>query len=48
MKFNNASLNGIKKEYVEKISNAEMKNILGKEIEEFRTKTFKKGQFFFD
>ncbi len=39
---------GLKKEYVEKISNAEMKNILGKEIEEFRTKTFKKGQFFFD
>jgi len=28
--------------------NAEMINILGKEIEEYRSKTFEKGEFFFD
>ena len=31
-----------------KISNAEMINILGKEIEEYRSKTFKEDEFFFD
>ena len=33
---------------VKKISNAEMKNILGKEIEEYKNKSFKDNEFFFD
>ena len=37
---------GIKK--VEKISNAEMFNILGKDIETYRSKTFNKNEFFYD
>ena len=37
---------GIKK--VEKISNAEMFNILGNEIETYRSKTFNKDEFFYD
>jgi len=37
---------GLKK--VEKISNAEMFNILGKEIETYRSKTFNKNEFFYD
>ena len=32
----------------DKISNAEMINIFGKEIEEYRRKSFKKDEFFFD
>jgi len=39
---------GFEKEDVKKISNAEMNNILGNEIEEFRKKSFKKNEFFFD
>ena len=39
---------GLNNEKVQKISNAEMINILGKEIEEYRSKTFKEGEFFFD
>ena len=31
-----------------KIANAEMINILGKEIEEYRGKSFKEDEFFFD
>ena len=31
-----------------KFSNAEMINILGKEIEEYRSKTYSEGEFFFD
>ena len=31
-----------------KISNAEMINILGKEIKEYRSKTFSDSEFFFD
>ena len=33
---------------IEKISNAEMYNILGSEILEYRKKTFKKNEFFYD
>tara|TARA_B100001093_G_scaffold150886_1_gene143629 strand:+ start:4 stop:1047 length:1044 start_codon:yes stop_codon:yes gene_type:complete len=39
---------GFKFEKTQKNSNAEMINILGKEIEEYRSKTFEKGEFFFD
>ena len=39
---------GLKFEKPKKNSNAEMINILGKEIEEYRSKTFKEGEFFFD
>ena len=39
---------GIKFEKPKKNSNAEMINILGKEIEEYRSKTFKEDEFFFD
>ena len=39
---------GFKFEKTKKNSNAEMINILGKEIEEYRSKTFKEGEFFFD
>ena len=35
-------------EKVEKISNAEMFNVLGKDIETYRSKTFNKGEFFYD
>ena len=37
-------------EFIEnkKISNAEMFNIIGDEIEKFRDKKFKKNEFFFD
>ncbi len=35
-------------EKVEKISNAEMLNILGKDIETYRSKTFNKDEFFYD
>ncbi len=35
-------------EKVEKISNAEMFNVLGKDIETYRTKTFNKDEFFYD
>ena len=37
---------GVKK--VEKISNAEMFNVLGKDIEIYRSKTFNKNEFFYD
>ena len=33
---------------VEKISNAEMFNVLGKDIETYRSKTFNKDEFFYD
>ena len=33
---------------VEKISNAEMFNVLGKDIETYRSKTFSKNEFFYD
>ena len=39
---------GLKKEKVKKISNAEMYNILGSEILDYRKKTFKKNEFFYD
>ncbi len=39
---------GFKFEKTKKNFNAEMINILGKEIEEYRSKTFKEGEFFFD
>ena len=39
---------GLKFEKPKKNSNAEMINILGKEIEEYRSKTFKDDEFFFD
>ncbi len=39
---------GLKFEKPTKNSNAEMINILGKEIEEYRSKTFKEDEFFFD
>ena len=39
---------GLKFEQPKKNSNAEMINILGKEIEEYRSKTFKEDEFFFD
>ena len=39
---------GLKFEKPKKNSNAEMINILGKEIEEYRSKTFKEDEFFFD
>ena len=35
-------------EKVEKISNAEMFNVLGKDIEAYRSKTFNKNEFFYD
>ena len=38
----------LKIELVEKISNAEMENILGNEIEKFQNKSFKDNEFFFD
>ena len=39
---------GLKFEKPKKNTNAEMINILGKEIEEYRSKTFKEDEFFFD
>ena len=39
---------GLSSEKVQKISNAEMVNILGKEIEEYRRKSFGEVEFFFD
>ncbi len=39
---------GLSKESVKKISNAEMINILGKEINEYRSKSFRDNEFFFD
>ena len=39
---------GLEFEKPKKNSNAEMINILGKEIEEYRSKTFKEDEFFFD
>ena len=39
---------GLKFEKPKKNSNAEMINILGKEIEQYRSKTFKEDEFFFD
>ena len=39
---------GLKFQKPKKNSNAEMINILGKEIEEYRSKTFKEDEFFFD
>ena len=39
---------GLKFEKPKKNSNAEMINILGQEIEEYRSKTFKEDEFFFD
>ena len=35
------------KESVKKISNAEMKNILGSEIEDYRNRSFKTDEYFF-
>ena len=39
---------GLKLERTQKISNAEMINILGKEIEKYRSNSFNKDEFFFD
>ena len=39
---------GLNNDKVQKISNAEMINILGKEIEEYRNKSFSDLEFFFD
>ena len=39
---------GLKNDKVQKISNAEMINILGKEIEEYRSRSFGDKEFFFD
>ena len=39
---------GLSKEKIEKVANAEMENILGKEIEKYRNKSFSDKEFFFD
>ena len=39
---------GLKKESVKKISNAEMKNILGSEIQRYRKRSFETEEYFFD
>ena len=39
---------GLKRENVKKIANAEMKNILGSEIKDYRKKSFKTDEYFFD
>ncbi len=39
---------GLTRENVKKIANAEMKNILGTEIQEYRKKSFKTDEYFFD
>ena len=39
---------GLKKENVKKIANAEMENILGSEIQDYRNRAFKTDEYFFD
>ncbi len=39
---------GLKKENVHKIANAEMENILGSEIQDYRKRSFKTDEYFFD
>ena len=39
---------GLKKEDVKKIANAEMKNILGSEIQDYRKRSFETEEYFFD
>ena len=39
---------GLKKENVKKLANAEMKNILGSEIQDYRNRSFKTDEYFFD
>ena len=39
---------GFKREKLEKIANAEMKNILGDEINDYRNRSFNSNEFFFD
>ena len=39
---------GLKKENVKKIANAEMKNILGSEIQNYRKRSFETEEYFFD
>ena len=39
---------GLKKKNVKKIANAEMKNILGSEIQDYRKRAFKTDEYFFD
>jgi 5-(carboxyamino)imidazole ribonucleotide synthase len=39
---------GLKKENVKKIANAEMKNILGSEIQDYRKRSFETDEYFFD
>jgi len=39
---------GLKKENVKKIANAEMKNILGSEIQDYRERSFETEEYFFD
>ena len=39
---------GFKKQNVEKIANAEMKNILGSEIQDYRKRSFETDEYFFD
>ena len=39
---------GLTRENVKKIANAEMKNILGSEIQDYRKKSFKTDEYFFD
>ena len=39
---------GLKKENVKKIANAEMKNILGSEIQSYRKRSFETEEYFFD
>ncbi len=39
---------GLKKENVKKIANAEMKNILGSEIQDYRKRFFETDEYFFD
>ena len=39
---------GLSKKQIEKIANAEMENVLGKEIEIYRNKSFNDKEFFFD
>ena len=38
----------MKNEAIKKISNAEMKNILGNKIEDYRKKSYRSQEFFFD
>ena len=39
---------GLKKENVQKIANAEMQNILGSEIQDYRKRSFETDEYFFD